>query len=67
MALKVAAKSLREQALHRASLYAGGPNEYEPEWFIDPQEALELVDKAATEEAEFEAATEEFYDFLDFD
>ncbi len=64
--LQVAAKTHRELALHRASLYVGGPNEYVPELFLDPVEARELIDDAAETEQAFEEKTDELFDELGF-
>lgn len=66
MAMKIAKETHKEVALHRASLYVGGPNEYAPQLFLDPDEAREMTEKAEAEEADFDAATDELYDDLDF-
>lgn len=56
----------KESALHRAALYAGGPNEYVPKVFLDPQEARDRIDTAQAEEKAIDDATDELFDSLGF-
>lgn len=56
----------KEVALHRASLYVGGRNEYIPKLFLDPAEAREIADKARDEEQQLQEVTDELFDSLGF-
>ena len=66
LALRVAKETHKEVALHRASLYVGGPNEYVPSVFLDPTEAREIADEAAAEDQFMEEATDELFGSLGF-
>ncbi len=65
-ALRIAKEIHKEVSLHRAALYVGGPNEYVPELFLDPEEAMESAEKAEQEEQFLEEATDELYGGLGF-
>ena len=65
-AMKIAKETHKEVALRRAALYVGGPNEYTPKLFLDPEEAIALVDKAEATEQAIEEATDDLYDDLGF-
>ena len=49
----------KETALHRASLYAGGDNEYSPTIYLDPLEAVEHAEEEQAETAFIEQSEEE--------
>lgn len=67
VSLRIAKETHKEVALNRAAKYVGGPNEYVPQLFLDPDEAREMVDKAAAEDAAFAEDTEELYDNIDWE
>lgn len=54
----------KEAALHRASLYAGGENEYEPRIYLDPVEAARNAGEAAAEAEFYQESTEELFDVM---
>jgi len=66
LSLRVAKELHKETALHRASLYVGGPNEYTPRVFLDPVEAREMADKEQAEDAWMEEATDALFASLGF-
>lgn len=66
VALRIAKDTHKEVALHRAALYAGGPNEYVPDLYLDPVQARELVEQAEIEQHEIEEATDDLFDSLGF-
>lgn len=66
LALRISKEIHKEAAMHRASLYVGGPHEYRPKLFLDPAEALALVDAAQAEDEFMEEATDELFGSLGF-
>jgi len=64
--LQISKEIHKEVALHRASLYVGGPNEYTPKIFLDPQEARDMVDQAEADDEAMEEATDELFGSLGF-
>ena len=54
----------KETALHRGSLYAGGPNEYEVKLFMDPVERREAFESQVDSDEESEAAAHDLYAVL---
>lgn len=64
--LRIAKETHKEVALHRASLYVGGPNEYVPHIFVDPVEAREMADKEAADDEFMEQATDDLFGSLGF-
>jgi len=64
--LRVIKEAHKELALHRASLYVGGPNEYVPRLFLDPPEVREMADKAQAEDEFTEQVTDEMFNSLGF-
>ena len=64
--LRIAKETHKEVALHRASLYVGGPNEYVPKLFLDPTEARELIKTQQDEDEFLEEATDELFGSLGF-
>lgn len=66
VALRIAKDTHKEVALHRAALYAGGPNEYVPELYLDPEQARELVEQAQAENEAIQEATDDLFDSLGF-
>lgn len=53
-----------ETTLHRASLYAGGENEYEPTIYLDPKELADHLAEDEAEEQFRDHAEEELYGAL---
>ena len=66
VALKIAKDIHKEVSLHRAALYVGGDNEYEPELYLDPEEARELVDRLQAEAEEVAESSEGLFAGLGF-
>ena len=54
-------QAANEVTLHRASLYAGSENEYEPMVFLDPKEMAELIEDDEVETIGQQNAEEELY------
>lgn len=62
--LRIAAEMHKELSLLRASYYAGGPNAYEPQVFISPEERLERFAEAVELERFHDAAESDLFDDL---
>lgn len=54
----------KETALHRASLYAGGENAYDPEVFLDPVERRSMQAAAEQQTEFFEESSTELFDVM---
>lgn len=66
VALRIAKDVHKEVALHRAALYAGGPNEYTPELYLDPVQARDLAEESQAEDDAIQEATDDLFDSLGF-